>query len=102
MQRGLHTLRQRLRRPGLELGQVRKGRFLPAHALALSRPDFPQAVDFSAESDELAAYLRGQTLPTALRGWALVRVDGYALGWAYGADGILKNHYPKGLRRVGF
>ena len=94
MLRGLHVLRA-----GLELGEVRKGRFLPAHALALWLEDFPQTAELAAGSRELAAYLRGETLPCACTGWTLVRTEGCALGWGYGAGGILKNHYPKGLRR---
>ena len=47
----------------------------------------------------IARFLRGETLPTEQRGWILVRVDGYGLGWGKGAAGVLKNHYPKGLRR---
>ena len=90
----------RVLRAGLELGEVRKGRFVPAHALALWLQDFPAAVDLPSGSAEAAAYLRGETLHSGLRGWVLVRVDGCSLGWAKGADGILKNHYPKGLRRA--
>ena len=93
--RGLRVLRA-----GLELGEVRKERFVPAHALALWLQDFPAAVDLPSGSAEAAAYLRGETLHSDLRGWDLVRVDGCSLGWAKGADGVLKNHYPKGLRRV--
>ncbi|MFR0734763.1 MAG: methyltransferase RsmF C-terminal domain-like protein [Oscillospiraceae bacterium] len=26
-------------------------------------------------------------------------VGGLSLGWAKGSGGVLKNHYPKGLRR---
>ena len=78
---------------------VRKGRFVPAHALALSLETFPSRADFPADSREIAAYLRGETLPADRRGWTLVTVDGHGLGWAHGADGVLKNHYPKGLRR---
>ena len=92
--RGLRVLRA-----GLELGEVRKGRFVPAHALALSLETFPNRADFPADSREIAAYLRGETLPADRRGWTLVTVDGHGLGWAHGADGVLKNHYPKGLRR---
>lgn len=92
--RGLRVLRA-----GLELGETRKGRFVPAHALALWLETFPNAIDFSADSPEIAAYLRGETLPSDKRSWVLVTVDGHGLGWARGADGILKNHYPKGLRR---
>lgn len=92
--RGLHVLRA-----GLELGEVRKGRFLPAHALALWLENFPQTAELAPGSRELAAYLRGETLPCNCSGWTLVQTQGCALGWGYGAGGILKNHYPKGLRR---
>lgn len=93
--RGLHVLRA-----GLELGEVRKGRFVPAHALALALDRFPATADFPADSAEIDAYLHGQTLRAPQTGWTLVCADGYPLGWAKGADGVLKNHYPKGLRRL--
>lgn len=93
--RGLRVLRA-----GLELGEVRKGRFVPAHALALALADFPAKAVFPAGSAEIDAYLHGQTLFAPQSGWTLVCADGVPLGWAKGADGILKNHYPKGLRRL--
>ncbi len=93
--RGLKVLRV-----GLELGEVRKGRFIPAHAFALWLKDFPKCVSFASDSREIAAYLRGETLLHEAQGWILVCVDHYSLGWAKGADGVLKNHYPKGLRRI--
>ncbi len=92
--RGLRVLRA-----GLELGRLKKGRFEPAHALALWLDGAENAVSYPAGSPEIARWLRGETLPTALRGWTLVQVDGYSLGWGKGAGGVLKNHYPKGLRR---
>lgn len=98
---GLPELRGlRVLRAGLELGEVRKGRFVPAHALALALADFPEKVDHPADSGQIDAYLHGQTLLAPQRGWTLVCTDGYPLGWAKGADGVLKNHYPKGLRRL--
>ena len=90
----------RVLRAGLELGEVRKGRFLPAHALALALEAFPNRASFPVDSHEIAAYLRGETLPGANTDWTLVCVDGYPLGWAKGSGGVLKNHYPKGLRRL--
>ena len=88
-------------RAGLELGEIRKGRFLPAHALALalSTEDFSKTVNFSAESDEIRRYLSGETLTADISGWCVVLADGFPLGWAKGSDGVLKNHYPKGLRQ---
>ena len=92
--RGLKVLR-----PGLELGQLLRGRFQPAHALALWLPDCGRQVDFGPESPEMKAYLHGDVLPGTEKGWTRVLCGGYGIGWAKG-DGVqLKNHYPKGLRR---
>lgn len=95
-------------RPGLHLAHVRKQRIEPSHALALSLgsgSDAALTLNLDADSDELRAYLGGNTLqmPEPLvdaKGWILVTVDGLPLGWGKAAAGILKNHYPKGLRML--
>ncbi len=92
--RGLKVLR-----PGLELGEVRKGRFVPAHALALYLKNAKQTQNFPADSREIGEYLHGEVVPTDKTGWCLVLVDGYSIGWGKGDGSVLKNHYPKGLRR---
>ena len=52
------------------------------------------------EEGEAAAWLRGESLPAeGLKGWTLVTTAGCSLGWGKAAGRILKNHYPKGLRR---
>ena len=86
-------------RPGLELGELKKDRFEPAHALALWLKTAASTVDFPADSEEAARYMRGETLPDTGKGWTLVQVDGYSLGWGKSDGKVLKNHYPKGLRR---
>lgn len=93
---GLRVLRQ-----GLQLGTVRKGRFEPAHALALAlgREDAQRVIDLPAEEDQVVRYLRGEAIPwDGPNGWTLVLTDGYSLGWGKTSGGMLKNHYPKGLR----
>lgn len=104
---GLHVLR-----PGLHLGTLKKNRFEPAHALALALS--PQEVRYScavcgpdrqgekaAELPAAAAYLNGQTFAASgEKGWYLITVDGYSLGWGKLAGGIMKNHYPRGLRKM--
>jgi NOL1/NOP2/fmu family ribosome biogenesis protein len=92
--RGLKVLR-----PGLELGEIKKDRFEPAHALALWLRECSNTVSFAADSAEIKAYLHGDVLPCTKRGWCLVQVDGYSIGWGKGDGNTLKNHYPKGLRR---
>lgn len=86
-------------RAGLRVGVARRGRFEPAHALALHLA--PQAVRRVANlnAEEAQAYLRGETINRSGEpGWTLVAVDGYALGWGKQVGRLLKNHYPKGLR----
>lgn len=93
--RGLKVLR-----PGLGLGVLRKGRFEPAHALALWLKTAARELELDIDGAELTRYLRGETLPCEPGGWTLVKAGGLSIGWGKAANGILKNHYPKGLRRV--
>ena len=92
--RGLRVLRA-----GLELGELKKDRLEPAHALALWGRDFANILPLSAQGPEIEKYLHGEVLPGSFRGWCLVTVDGYSIGWGKGDGNQVKNHYPKGLRR---
>ena len=60
-------------------------------------------VALTAEDPRTLAFLRGETLPVdrSLSGYALVTVDSFPLGWGKASRGTLKNHLPKGLRRLG-
>lgn len=91
--------RLKVLRPGLELGTERKGRFEPAHALALWLKTCAVTESFPPESPEMKAYLHGDVVPSGKKGWCLVQAGGYAIGWGKGDGSVLKNHYPKGLRR---
>ncbi len=93
----LHRLK--VLRPGLELGAVKKDRFEPAHALALWLGACVNEISLPPESGEMAAYLHGEALPAAQKGWCLVKAGAYSLGWGKGDGTLLKNHYPKGLRK---
>lgn len=119
--RGLKVLR-----PGLHLGTMKKNRFEPSHALALflKKEQVVHAVNLACDGTAVRKYLEGQTLTigegcdvkmahiitrgrmaaeqadvSLPKGWCLVCVDGYSLGWGKAAGAILKNHYPKGLRK---
>lgn len=90
-------------RYGLLLGEIRKGHFLPDHALALvlMLEDAHHSANFSANSDEIAAYWQGRDFPHAgLNGWLVVHADGFVMGWGMRVNGRIKNHYPRGLRRI--
>lgn len=93
-------------RNGLYLGELRKGRFEPsqAFAMALQKQEFASSVDFQAEDERVMRYLKGETVDVddkktaRSKGWQLVCVDGYPLGWGKLVNGTLKNKYLSGWR----
>lgn len=90
-------------RAGLHLGTNKKNRFEPSHALALalSPSDTENVISFYRESKEISSYLKGEMLSLdkqRQKGWYVVCVDGYSIGWVKASQTGLKNHYPKGLR----
>ena len=87
----------RLLRAGLLVGEIVKNRFVPAHALAMAAGSPLHRRTSVSESDALR-FLRGETLPTDLAGWCAVTYKDLPLGLGKGAEGVLKNHLPKGLR----
>lgn len=104
--RGIKTLR-----PGLHVGTFKKNRFEPAHALAmaLGEQEVKLAVSVSYEDAKAAAYLRGESFMISeeeiivaqeKKGWCLVCVDGFSMGWGKLNGVQVKNHYPKGLRKA--
>ncbi len=104
-------------RPGLHLGTIQKGRFEPSHALALAmKPEMAkQTIELCSSVEDRAAllppqkhtvaadYISGLSVRTpeaqSRKGWCLMLVDGYSIGWGKAAGGQIKNHYPKGLRK---
>lgn len=89
-------------RAGLHLGVMKKNRFEPEHALALAlQPThFKQVVDLNSKEEDCMRYLKGETLKGTgeYKGWVLITVDGFPLGWGKESNGMIKNSYPKGLR----
>lgn len=88
-------------RPGLHLGTILKNRFEPSHALALSLKAEEVNYHYELESIEAARqYVAGNTFSAeGEKGWYLLTIHGYSIGWGKLAGGIMKNHYPKGLRK---
>lgn len=89
-------------RPGLHLGTLKKNRFEPSHALALALSPDEVVYSWNLDSGEnvASAYLNGQTFPAeGEKGWYVICVDGFSMGWGKLAGGVMKNHYPKGLRK---
>ena len=94
----------RVLRAGLHLGTVNWNRFEPSHALAMAlrREEVCRVMEFAGDSPEAYSWMRGESVSAgdySEKGWTLVQIDGCSTGWAKASGGILKNHYPKGLRK---
>lgn len=89
----------RTERSGLYLGEAKKGRFEPSHtwAMTLKKEDARQRMELR----DPAAYLRGETVENedGLKGWVLMLLQAKPLGWGKAGGNVVKNHYPKGLRK---
>jgi len=88
-------------RVGVRLCEFINGRIEPSHSLAmcLLRGEAKNFVSLTAEEAE--KYLSGEALPapsSAKNGWCVAGIGDSPLGLGKISGGIIKNHYPKGLR----
>ncbi|MDO4187623.1 MAG: RsmB/NOP family class I SAM-dependent RNA methyltransferase [Lachnospiraceae bacterium] len=101
-------------RPGLHLGTILKNRFEPGHALAKSLKKEEICNYYTVKSDDINAYkyVNGETFnivedeihcknckKSNYNGWYVVFFDNFSIGWGKITNNIMKNHYPKGLRK---
>jgi NOL1/NOP2/fmu family ribosome biogenesis protein/23S rRNA U2552 (ribose-2'-O)-methylase RlmE/FtsJ len=87
-------------RSGLWLGDLRPGRFEPSHALALAIDPTLARNSLDLTVTQAHRWIAGEPISAdGPSGWALITVEGYALGWGKRSGSTVKNHYPKGLRR---
>lgn len=115
-------------RNGLYLGEIKKGRFEPSQSFAValkgcdsswdisnaihagnaqqggSTGEYVSVLNFHWQDERVRRYLCGETIevddknPTRNKGWQLVCVNGYPLGWGKLVNGTLKNKYHPGWR----
>ncbi len=88
---------------GVELGLLKKKRFEPSHQLAevLGQKGQKQLINFEDKA-EYERYIHGETIKvdSNLRGFVLVAYQDHIFSFGkIGNDQILKNFYPKGLRK---
>ncbi|MFQ9447232.1 MAG: RsmF rRNA methyltransferase first C-terminal domain-containing protein [Christensenellales bacterium] len=95
----LHGLR--VLRTGLLLAHAEGKRSEPDHALAMALRPKEAARTANLTIEQALAYQAGETLALGdlPGGYTLLCCEGVSLGWGKQAGGMMKNHYPKGLRR---
>ena len=86
------------------MGDLKKDRFEPSQQLAMTLKgnDYAGVLSLKHEDVRVEKYLHGETLlvesgeATIAKGWILVCVDGFPLGWGKLVNGVLKNKYASG------
>lgn len=87
----------RVLRNGILLGELKKDRFEPGQAFAMTLKKGDCQREAELPEEEAVRYLKGETLRGDYEdGWTLVMFGGYPLGWAKAVKGQLKNKYLKG------
>ena len=85
---------------GVLLGEVRGKNLFPSHQFFSAYGDlFKRKQDLSYE--QAVRYMRGEEIPAtdfSDSGWCVLTFGGSALGGGKASGGMIKNHYPKGLR----
>ncbi len=89
---------------GVLLGEVKKGLLFPSHQFFSAYGKlFKRQESLSKGDPRVEKYLRGEEIYTEIsdNGWCAVTYEGATLGGGKISGGVVKNHYPKGLRKKG-
>lgn len=91
----------RIARNGLHLGTFKKKRFEPSFALGMALKPSQSHHNYELPEEEFPAYVAGQSLSahgSPVNGWYHLVCGQNGLGYVKISQGMVKNHYPKGLR----
>jgi len=85
---------------GIKIGEIKKNYIQPHHQFFMAMGKyFKRKIELDANSEEIKKYLHGEEISVSCdNGWAVVTVNGCAVGGVKVSNGKAKNHYPKGLR----
>ena len=87
--------------PGLLLLRAGRSHIEPQHALAMALAPQEARRVLALDDEQAAAFLAGNPIPAGDdNGWTLATWQDMPMGWGKVSQNMLKNHLPKGLRRV--
>lgn len=89
-----------LRKAGVKAGQLAAKELIPDHQLAMSTMTRETIPHVALSREQSLRYLRKEDpeVTTDVKGWALMKYEGMALGWAKILSNRINNYYPKELR----
>ncbi|MCQ2564767.1 MAG: RNA methyltransferase [Clostridia bacterium] len=85
---------------GVRVGRIENKRFEPEHYLfSAFGKNFLRKIDLKLGDEFTQKYLKGETFNYQIDdGYGTILLEGCSLGGFKAVKGIIKNHYPKGLR----
>lgn len=94
-----------LLRCGVFAGRIKGNRFEPEHSLylAANRKKTISEANFELNSKEVLDFLHGEQVAApehCNKGYLSFKAGGFILGFGKMSNGVIKNHYPKGLRNL--
>ena len=90
----------RILRNGLYLGEIKSKHFVPSHSLALATSKSEWKLSIDLDDLQVTNFLKGESFDVdSPNGFTLVTYKNNSIGFAKISNNILKNHYPKGLRK---
>lgn len=88
---------------GALLGEIVKDRFVPSHSLTHTKYIYNFSNIIELDNNDTLKYLKGESIKidkNIKNGYVVLSNNNISLGFAKYSSGILKNHYPKGLRML--
>ena len=85
---------------GVKLGELMKGKLVPAHSLAMSRVLADSIMKIELNREQAIRYLQKKDIDVekSQPGWQLICFENHPLGWVKVLQNRLNNYYPMELR----
>lgn len=89
---------------GVKLGEIKGKNFIPSQELSLmlKKDGFSNIINLDCNDIRVTKYLKGETIEysNSKKGWNLICVDGYSLGFGKSDGDMIKNNYKKQWRML--
>ena len=61
---------------------------------------YKSVIRFEPDDSDLLKYMHGEVISADKKGWCVIAVRSFGIGWGKASGGTVKNHYPKSLRTL--
>lgn len=87
---------------GLRLGEIKYNMFVPDFSFARGINNLKEIKNIELNLEQAIKYIEGESVEAKdcnYEGFVLLSYDGYSIAWGKIKNGIIKNHYPKNIRK---